>query len=104
MGIFRLGSEKMERNRNYINFLNDSQFDILYTYYFQTPLCLSGDLQCVNNVKVESASCLKPCSGMIVTSFAKSNQNVKMDNFFLFLQDYNNFKTITSYPSGLPGK
>ena len=38
---------------------------------FKETLCTSPqDLDCVNKVKVDTSSCLKPCSGLIITTFA----------------------------------
>ena len=35
--------------------------------------------------QVDTFSCLKPCSGLIVTSFAKSEQHKDLDTLFLFM-------------------
>ena len=60
-------------------------------------------LECVNNVIVDTVSCLKPCSGLLVTSFSKSNDNKNLDDLFPFLKAYNYYKKITPYPSGYYG-
>ena len=47
-------------------------------------------LECVNNIIVDTSECLKPCSGLIVSSFSKHNphpneimENLHRNNNFL---------------------
>ena len=51
----------------------------------------------INNV--DTSSCLKPCSGLIVTSFSKTDKNNDLENLFPVFTDYNNFKRITPIPT-----
>ena len=67
---------------------------------------------CVNNVKVDTSVCLKPCSGLIVTSLSKSGHHghekkekfEKFESLFPSFEEYNIYKTITLYPFGSSGK
>ena len=54
----------------------------------------------MNNVKVDNSSCLKSCSGFIVSSFAKSEPNKNLESLFPIFREYNNYKNVTTYPSG----
>ena len=56
------------------------------------------------NVKIDTSSCLKPCSGLIITSFAKSAKHIDLHTWSPFMDEYNNYKKITRYPSGYNGK
>ena len=58
----------------------------------------------MNQLQVDTFSCLKPCSGLIVTSFAKSEQHKDLDTLFPIFGEYNLFKKVTEYPSGANGK
>ena len=70
----------------------------------QEPHCSAEKLACVNTIPVDTSSCIKPCSGLIVTSFDKSMELKDLKIFYpKILKNYNNFKTISSYPSGLIG-
>ena len=73
-------------------------------YYLQEHFCTSSkELDCVNNISIDNSSCIKPCSGLIVTSFSKSQENEKLENLFPIIGDYNKYKKITPYPAGLTG-
>ena len=76
-----------------------------YTLYiFQETLCSSPqELDCVKNMKVDTSSCLKPCSGLVVTSFAKSELKKDLGTLFPILGEYNLFKRVTTYPSKADG-
>ena len=58
----------------------------------------------MNQLQVDTSSCLKPCSGLIVTSFAKSEQHKDLDTLFPIIGEYNLFKKVTEYPSGANGR
>ena len=70
----------------------------------QEPLCTFHELECVNKMKVDTSSCLKPCSGLIVTSLIKSDSEKKLENLLPNYAAYNKYKKITQYPSGSDGK
>ena len=71
----------------------------------QEPVCSSAeDLECVKKFNIDSSNCLKPCSGLIVTSFSKFSVTKGLENLVPILKDYNNFKTLTEYPAGQTGK
>ena len=76
--------------------------------YFQEFLCSSfNKLDCVNhsNFNVSTQNCAKPCSGLVLTSFSKSEQNMNLKNLIPNeLNSYNKYKKITPYPLGFYGK
>ena len=73
--------------------------------YLQDPVCSPNKLQCVENIEVpSSSSCLKSCSGLMVTSFVKSRENKDFEGFISKdIDDYNVYKINTKYPSGFEG-
>ena len=70
----------------------------------QGPICSSTELECVNRIKLDTSSCIKPCSGLIVNGFYKSEQKKSLENLSPIIADYNKFKQITPYPLGQNGK
>ena len=75
-----------------------------YLNVFQETLCTSPqELECVKNVEVDTSSCLKPCSGLIVTSFYKSELKKDLETLFPIFGEYNNYKKVTTYPSVVDG-
>ena len=70
-------------------------------HIFKETLCTSSqELEdCVNNVKVDTSSCLKPCSGLIVTSFVKSELKKNLETLFPIFGQYKLYKKVTTYPS-----
>ena len=46
---------------------------------------------------------MKPCSGLIVTSFSKSQQNKNVKNLVPITAAYDSYKIITQNPSGYNG-
>ena len=71
---------------------------------FKEPLCSAQKLDCVDKISVDTSSCMKPCSGLIVTSFAKSEKYKDLKLLYSnIMTQYDSFKTITSYPPGLIG-
>ena len=61
-------------------------------------------MKCVNNIEVDTSSCLKPCSGLIVTSVIKSDKNRNLEKLLPYVDEYINYKKITKYPVGFDGK
>ena len=53
----------------------------------------------MRNIKPNTSTCRKPCSGLIVTSFSKSEQRQDMGNLFSLLEAYDKYKKITESPS-----
>ena len=76
---------------------------LVFQLKFQEPLCSSKEIDCVKSVKVDTKNCLKPCSGLIVTSFSENKVKKNVENLFPSLEDYNNYKKISKYPSEYPG-
>ena len=86
-----------------------STVDILVEYFsiywiLQEPLCSSKDLECVNRINVDTSSCVKPCTGLMVTSFSKSGQTKDLEDIFPISKHYDKYKIITQNPSGQSGK
>ena len=70
----------------------------------QEPICSVQKLECVDKIQVDTSTCMKPCSGLIVTSFAKSEKHKDLQLLYpKKLTQYNNYKTISTYPLGLVG-
>ena len=72
---------------------------------FKEPICSEQKLECVNKIPVDSLNCMKPCSGLIVTSFDKFEEYKNLEVLYpKILRQYNAFKRISTYPPGLIGK
>ena len=62
-------------------------------------------MDCINNISnVNTSECIKPCSGLIVTSFIKTQEDRKIDNWLTVLEDYKAYKKITPFPIDEQGK
>ena len=61
-------------------------------------ICSSMDVECVNKVKVDTSSCLKPCAGLIITTLAKTEPSRKLDTLFPDFKNYESYKKVTGYP------
>ena len=72
--------------------------------FVQEPVCASNKMKCIKNIKVDTSSCMKPCSGLTVNSLYKSEQNRKWEKLFPLYQAYNRYKKVTPYPQGYDGK
>ena len=57
----------------------------------------------MNKTKVDTSSCLKACSGLIISTFSKTEKNQHWKNLKSIFKNYDNYKKITSYPSGYHG-
>ena len=72
-------------------------------FEIQVPVCEIQQMGCVQSVEVELSKCVKPCSGMVIASFAKS-RNVDLHNMMSkVLSDYNNFTKWKGFPNELKG-
>ena len=62
-------------------------------------------MECLNTLEVDTSDCLKPCSGLIVTSFSKtrSSSGSVEDPLSVITGDYRKYKKSTQFPSGKPG-
>ena len=69
----------------------------------QESLCSSKVLECVKKVEVNDSNCLKPCSGLVVTSFTRSDPPSNLDILFPISGQYNKYKKITEHPVGYNG-
>ena len=78
---------------------------IIYWYkYFKDPVCYPLKQECVTKIPIDTSGCMKPCSGLIVTSFAKLEKPKNLELLYPQMwRQYNNFKIISTYPPGLIG-
>ena len=61
-------------------------------------------LGCANDVKFEFSNCLPPCSGLIVSSFSKTDTNKILDDLiYNEIISYDKFTRWTEFPEGLKG-
>ena len=67
-------------------------------HVFQVPLCSPKDLKCVDRISLNDATCLKPCSGLIVSSLSKTELKQNVEDLLYFAEDYNTYKIITPSP------
>ena len=69
----------------------------------QEPVC-SFENDCSRTTKIDPSRCLPPCSGLIITSFVKSEKQKDLDS--LISQEifaYDKYKKGFTYPSSLKG-
>ena len=61
-------------------------------------------LGCANDVKFEFSNCLPPCSGLIVSSFSKTDTNKILDDLmYNEIISYDKFTRWSEFPEGLKG-
>ena len=58
----------------------------------------------MEKVEVDTTGCLEPCSGLLITSFAKSDQEENIEDLIPIFKDYDRYKNISQYPSGINGE
>ena len=75
----------------------------MYSISYETLCTSSKELDCVKNIKVDTTSCLKPCSGLIVTSFYKSRPENNLETLIEIFGEYNLYKKVTTYPFAANG-
>ena len=91
-------------NINEVNVTIMLVIQIPLTYKFKAPLCSPEGIECANKEKIETSSkCMKPCSGLIITSFIKSEKVRSLENLFSIFGPYNEYKTVTNSPVGFQG-
>ena len=56
------------------------------------------DMECMNKVMVDTSSCLKPCSGLIITTLAKTEPRRNLETLFSDFGNYKNYKIDTGHP------
>ena len=68
--------------------------------FFKEPFCSPEGQKCLEEIKVNTSSCLKPCSGLIVTSLSKSEKAKDVETFYpILIKPYNIYKKITRAPT-----
>ena len=61
--------------------------------------------ECVRSIQIEESHCLPACEGVLVTSYTKSNTNMRLEDVIGdVLEEYDLYKGKIEYPSGLRGK
>ena len=59
----------------------------------------------MKNIYHDTSSCMKPCSGLVVTSFFKTDEKKDLGSLYsMIVEQYNDFKKITAHPPGLMGR
>ena len=76
----------------------------IHIHYLQYPLCSPMEGKCAANVKVDTLKCLKPCSGLIITTLSKSEQKKNWMDLFPISEQYDKYKIKTDYPNGMEGE
>ena len=70
----------------------------------QDPVCSTKDLACVSKINIDASNCLSPCSGLIVTSFSKSEPTKNLEALlFEEITAYNNYTKTYPLPTDLKG-
>ena len=60
-------------------------------------------MTCVKKVMVDESNCLKPCSGLYVTSFSQSEEIKKLDAAIPLIGAYKEYKNNTQFPTEYNG-
>ena len=72
--------------------------------WIKAPLCSSNEHECVKKVQNYSYNCLEPCSGLILTSFIKTDPKENLDSLFSNeIAAYNDYSKWLQFPSGIKG-
>ena len=73
-------------------------------WLIQVPLCSRKNMNCVQSLKLDFSSCILPCSGLVLTSFAKQENSKNIEESlpeeFHFYQIY---KKHLPFPPALSG-
>ena len=70
----------------------------------QNPLCSAVQLNCTKKIEVEFSKCLPPCSGLVVSSFSKSESNKKLEDLvYNEIVSYEKYTKWSPFPGGLKG-
>ena len=75
-------------------------------YLFKSPICNSWQLNCVANVTLDGSNCLPQCSGLLLTSFYKSEKNHEKNLEELIPAEWNSYRDYKKYiefPPSLAG-
>ena len=71
---------------------------------FKDPVCAPEQLECVGNVSYNTSKCIKPCNGMMIISYSKSEFNNNLKNYMAAsIDSYRNYKKYFKYPFGIKG-
>ena len=76
-----------------------------YTYckLLKDPVCAPEQLECVDNSH-QKAKCIKPCNGMMIRSYSKSDFNGKLKkDIVALITAYRNYKKYVRYPFIIKG-
>ena len=84
--------------------LNIFSFSINSYSSIKVPLCSSNEHECVKKVQNDSYNCLEPCSGLILTSFIKTDPKENLESLFSNeIAAYNDYSKWLQFPSGIKG-
>ena len=61
------------------------------------------EVACVQRTNGDSSICLKPCSGLYVTSFSESEQVKELDEMIPLYEAYDQYKNVTIFPDRYTG-
>ena len=86
-----------------INELTNHKNHVFIFISFQGSLCNQEKLECIKQVEVDHSNCIKPCSGLVVTSFSKSAIEENIEHLYPISSAHENYKKITESPSGFKG-
>ena len=74
--------------------------------FIQEPLCTAVQLDCVRKIKADSinSKCLPECSGLILTSFSKSDSKNAIQHLIPSIDAvYKNYTKWAKFPSEMKG-
>ena len=61
-------------------------------------------LNCTKKIEVEFSKCLPPCSGLVVSSFSKSESNKNLEDLvYNEIVSYEKYTKWSQFPGGLEG-
>ena len=73
----------------------------------QHPLCTASQLACVHNITVNESLCIPPCSGLMITSYDKSEVDddgmIFNDHFERDMKAYKKFKKWFQFSAATAG-
>ena len=72
---------------------------------WKVPLCTSKDNPCTNKIQENKSNCLRPCSGLHVTSLSKAETKINFDTLIQEeITSYNSYTKWFEFPIGLKGQ
>ena len=88
----------------------DAKWTLTQLYFLQEPTCTSSNFQCVQDTKGDTSKCLPPCSGLILSSYTKTDKHKDLNSLIpSVLKDYSKYQKCyeknskCSFPLSLKG-